>query len=47
MLKLLQNLPDLESTVVSKLASRGVHKGGSVVVMVVNSGEIDLFANFA
>lgn len=47
MLKLLQNLPDLESILLNKLAQRGLVRGSSVVVMVVNSGEIDLFANFA
>jgi hypothetical protein len=47
MLKLLQNLRELEAIVSSKLFSHNILPGDSVVVMVVNSGEIDLFMNFA
>lgn len=46
--KLLQGLPSLEDYVLRKLAKRSLYPGeADVAVMVVNDGEIDLFANFA
>ena len=43
---LLEALPSLEQYVLERLRSRGLHPGDNVVVMVVNAGEMDIFANF-
>ena len=45
--KLLPNLDSLEHYVISRLLERDLRPGADVVVMVVNAGEMDLFANFA
>ena len=47
MYKLLLNLDSLEHYVMNRLRERDLHAGADVVVMVVNAGEMDLFANFA
>ena len=44
---LFSNLLNVESFLLKKLNINGFVTGDSVVVMVVNAGEIDLFANFA
>jgi len=47
MVSLLPHLPSLEAVISSRLHERNLHPGDDVVVMVVNAGEMDLFANFA
>jgi len=44
---LFSNLLNVESFLLKKLNINGFVTGDSIVVMVVNAGEIDLFANFA
>lgn len=44
--KLLSKFADLEQYVLSRLRERSLLPGSPVVVMVVNAGEMDIFANF-
>jgi hypothetical protein len=46
MTQFLGELPNLETHLQSLLSERGLAPGDDVVVMVVNTGEIDLLANF-
>jgi hypothetical protein len=47
MQKLLPNLNSLEAYIIARLQDRNLVSGSDIVVMVVNAGEMDLFANFA
>jgi hypothetical protein len=46
MSKLLAKLTELEEIVLTKLKERNILPGSPVVVMVLNAGEMDIFANF-
>lgn len=43
---LLRHLEDLQSQVLALLAEHGLHPGDDLIVMVLNDGEMELYANF-
>jgi hypothetical protein len=45
--KLLNGLETLQQIVLTELANRNLFPGARIVVMVLNAGEMDVFANFA